>query len=119
MSSDSKTPLARAWAVIVGLVGVMTASLICCVIPFLLGMMGFTAWWFAYFRWFTPYQIYIAAAGLVLFGFLLWREYKVPKACKPGTLCTIPWWTPTYRILLWIGLIIVLLSLAWKFYPWN
>jgi mercuric ion transport protein len=75
----------------------------CCILPLALVSLGIGGVWVGKLTALAPYQPAFLAAAALLIGMGLWRAYKKPVVCLPGSLCERPAATRTTKILLWIG----------------
>ena len=85
----------------------------CCVIPFLLFMLGFSGAWISNLTALAPYQPIFAAvtAGFLGYGFYL--VYRKPKvACADGSYCAKPGSGRVAKIGLWTATILVIVALG-------
>lgn len=75
----------------------------CCILPLVLVSLGIGGAWMSYLTALSPYQPYFLGAGAISIGAGLWRAYRKPKACAPGSLCAKPSTGRITKSLLWIG----------------
>ncbi len=92
---SSRGPLALAGT------GAVLASA-CCVLPFVLVVLGLGGAWMATLHALFPYRwLFIGGAALALF--LAWRRlYRTPDSCDEGQVCAAPAVQKRYRILFWL-----------------
>ncbi len=98
-----------------GPMAVVTALLasVCCVVPFVLVMLGVSGAWIGNLRAFEPYKpIFILfTIGFLITGF--YSIYKKPKeSCEQGSLCAVPQTRKVQKIMLWIATIVAAVLLA-------
>ncbi len=98
-----------------GPMAVVTALLasVCCVVPFVLVMLGVSGAWIGNLRAFEPYKpIFILfTIGFLIAGF--YSTYRKPKeSCEPGSLCAVPQTRKVQKIMLWIATVVVAVLLA-------
>jgi len=85
----------------------------CCVIPFVLFMLGISGAWISNLTALAPYQPIFAAvtAGFLGYGFYL--VYRKPKvACADGSYCAKPGSDRVAKIGLWTATILVIVALG-------
>lgn len=84
----------------------------CCIGPLVLITLGISGAWISHLTLLEPYQpLFIGAALLALFFAyrIIWR----PVAdCEPGQVCAIPSVKRSYKILFWLVVLLVMLSLG-------
>ena len=95
------------------------AASLCCVVPFVMVLLGLGGSWLGSLRSLTPYRpIFILATfGFLAVGFYnLYRTSKV-EACKPGTLCAVPQTRRAGKVALWTAafIAVVLMVLPYMF----
>lgn len=84
----------------VGGLGAAIASA-CCILPFVLVVMGLGGAWLAKLHALYPYRwLFIGAAVLALF--FAWRRlYRPQTECAEGEACAVPEVKLAYRVLFW------------------
>ena len=75
----------------------------CCILPLALVSLGLGGVWVGKLTALAPYQPVFLAAAAALIGTGLWRAYRKPAFCVPGSLCGKPAATRTTKIVLWTG----------------
>jgi mercuric ion transport protein len=78
-------------------------SMSCCVLPLALVSLGVGGAWMSYLTALSPYQPYFVGAAALAIGVGLWRAYRTPKACAPGSLCANPATGRVTKAVLWTG----------------
>ena len=93
----------------VGGLGAALASA-CCILPFILVMLGLGGAWLANLHALYPYRwLFIGAAAVALF--FAWRRLYRPRTeCTDGEVCAVPTVKRSYRMLFWIVTALVALS---------
>ena len=81
--------------------GVLASS--CCILPLALVTAGIGGPWVAQLTALAPYQPLFLGAAAITTGYGLWRAYRKPKACVPGSLCANPVAGRFTKTILWIG----------------
>ena len=109
----SDSPLGpSAWLAAGALAGAVLASA-CCVIPLALVILGVSGAWIANLTALEPYKPFTAALALILLGSGFWHVYFKPKpVCVDGSYCARPESRRLTKTVLWIGLLIVVLTLT-------
>ncbi|MFU8832193.1 MAG: mercuric transporter MerT family protein [Wenzhouxiangella sp.] len=92
-----------------GGLGAVIASA-CCILPFVLVMLGLGGAWLANLHALYPYRwIFIGAAAVALF--FAWRRlYRTQAECAEGEVCAVPTVKRAYRVLFWVIAGLVALS---------
>jgi mercuric ion transport protein len=82
----------------------------CCVLPFVLVVLGLGGAWLATLHALYPYRwIFIGVSALVLL--IAWRRlYRPRTACVEGEVCAVPAVRRTYRLIFWTVAALVALS---------
>lgn len=98
-----------------GPMAVVTALMasVCCVVPFVLVMLGVSGAWIGNLRALEPYKpIFILfTIGFLIAGF--YSIYRKPKeSCKPGSLCSVSQTRKVQKIMLWIAAVVAVVLLA-------
>ena len=84
--------------------GILASS--CCILPLALVTVGIGGPWVAQLTALAPYQpLFLGAAGVTT-SYGLWRAYRKPQACVPGSLCANPVAGRITKTILWIGAVI-------------
>lgn len=93
----------------IGGLGATLASA-CCILPFVLVMLGLGGAWLANLHALYPYRwLFIGAAAVALF--FAWRRLYRPRTqCAEGEVCAVPEVKRAYRVLLWVIAGLVALS---------
>ena len=86
--------------------GILASS--CCILPLALVTVGIGGPWVAQLTALAPYQPIILGAAGVTTGYGLWRAYRKPNACVPGSLCANPAAGRITKAVLWIGAVIAI-----------
>ncbi len=84
--------------------GLLASS--CCILPLGLVTIGVGGSWVAQLTALSPYQPFFLGAAALTTGFGLWRAYRKPQACAPGSLCERPAAGRVTKTILWTGAII-------------
>ncbi|PKL94431.1 MAG: mercuric transport protein [Gammaproteobacteria bacterium HGW-Gammaproteobacteria-8] len=73
----------------------------CCILPFVLVVMGLGGAWLANLHALYPYRwLFIGAAAVALF--FAWRRLYRPRTeCAEGEVCAVPEVKLAYRVLFW------------------
>lgn len=102
----------RDWLAAGGLVGAVLASS-CCVVPFLLAMLGISGAWISNLTALEPYRPYVAAATIVLIGLGFWRVYfRAKPVCIDGSYCARPQSALLTKVVLLASTVLVVLALT-------
>ncbi len=82
----------------------------CCVLPFVLVMLGLGGAWLANLHALYPYRwLFIGISAVVLF--LAWRRlYRTQPDCGDGEVCAVTAVKRAYRVLFWVIAGLVALS---------
>lgn len=74
----------------------------CCVLPFVLVILGLGGAWLANLHALYPYRwIFIGGSAVVLF--FAWRKLYRPRTeCADGEVCAVPAVKRGYRVLFWV-----------------
>jgi mercuric ion transport protein len=83
------------------LAGLLASS--CCILPLALVSLGIGGAWMSYLTALEPYQPYFLGAAILSIGAGLWRAYRKPKACLPGSACARPAAARITKSVLWTG----------------
>lgn len=94
-----------------GVFAAIGASL-CCVLPFVLVLLGVGGTWMATLANMQAYSPYFTVAVIVFFAWAGYQLYRPIEKCKPGSVCAIPASRKRYRIFFWIGTIFSLALVA-------
>ncbi len=90
--------------------GLLASS--CCILPLALVSVGVGGSWVAQLTALAPYQPYFLGAAALTTGYGLWRAYRQPQACAPGSLCERPVAGRLTKTVLWTGAVIAASALA-------
>lgn len=96
--SQATTPVLAAGGLATGL---LAAS--CCILPLALVTAGIGGSWVARLTALAPYQPFFLGAAALMIGYGLWRAYRKPQVCVPGSLCVNPAAGRATKTILWIG----------------
>ena len=111
-STGADRPARRGWLAAGGVLGAFLASA-CCVGPLVLLTLGISGAWVSNLTALEPYKPYVSAVTLALLGFGFWHVYFKPKPpCEDGTYCARPQSARTTKLALWLGLVIVIITLT-------
>jgi mercuric ion transport protein len=80
----------------------------CCLLPLALVSIGVGGSWMSSLTSLSPYQPLFLAVSVAAIGTGLWRAYRKPKECAPGTLCKVPAVTRTTKAVLWLATCVAL-----------
>jgi mercuric ion transport protein len=84
----------------------------CCILPLALVSIGVGGSWVAQLTALEPYQpVFLGAAALTT-GYGLWRAYRKPQVCVPGSLCANPAAVRATKAVLWTGAVIAASALG-------
>lgn len=88
----------------------------CCVVPFVLFVLGIGGAWMSNLTALEPYQPYFVTGTLILLGIGFYLVYRKPKPvhCE-GDYCATPISDRIARIGLWTATVLVVLALAWPY----
>lgn len=107
LSSDTSRPLADSKGMAGGFAaGGLAAGLLassCCILPLALVSVGIGGTWMSYLTALSPYQPYFLGAAVLSIGAGLWRAYRTPKECAPGSLCSRSAAGRVTKSVLWIS----------------
>ncbi len=96
--------------------GVILASS-CCVIPFLLFILGISGAWIGNLTALAPYQPYFVTFTLLCLGAGFYFVYRKPKtaiACDQASgYCQSKTRDTVLKVVLWVSVVIVAITLAW------
>jgi mercuric ion transport protein len=111
-TNDNKTK----WILGAGILSALGATL-CCIAPLILFMLGISGAWIGNLTAMEPYKPYFLtlAIGFVAYGF--WKTYRKPKAkdCKPGTFCATPASYHINKIMLWVAVFVIFITLIYPY----
>lgn len=101
-------PASRGLLALGGLGAVLVSA--CCVLPFVLVVLGLGGAWLATLHALYPYRwIFIGVSALVLL--IAWRRlYRPRTVCVEGEACAVPAVRRTYRLVFWTVTALVALS---------
>ena len=99
-------------ALVAGGVAAILSS-VCCLGPLVLLMLGISGAWIGNLTRLEPYRPIFVGAALVALYFAHRRIFRPAADCKPGEICAVPAVNRTYRILFWIVVALVAVSLAY------
>lgn len=89
----------------------------CCVIPFLLFILGISGAWIGNLTALAPYQPYFVAFTLLCLGASFYFVYRKPKeaiACdQTNGYCQSKTRDTVLKVVLWVSVLIVAITLAW------
>jgi len=96
-----------------GLAAILAST--CCLGPLVLIALGFSGAWIGNLTVLEPYRpIFIGAALIALF--FAWRSiFRPAHACNSGEICAAPQARPTYKLVFWIVVVLVLVALAFPY----
>lgn len=104
------------WLAAGALAGAVLASA-CCVVPLALVTLGVSGAWIANLTALEPYKPFTAALALILLGSGFWHVYFKPKpVCVDGSYCARPASARLTKTVLWLGLLIVVVTLTLKWW---
>jgi len=109
--NDLKPDRASAGLLALGGFGAVLLSA-CCVLPFVLVVLGLGGAWLANLHALYPYRwLFLALSAVVLY--FAWRRLYRPLAeCADGRVCAAPTVKRSYRVLFWLVTGLVTLSVA-------
>jgi mercuric ion transport protein len=81
--------------------GLLASS--CCILPLILVSLGVGGTWMSLLTGLSPYQPYFLGLAALSIGTGLWRAYRKPKQCAPGSLCAKPSAGRITKPVLWTG----------------
>lgn len=95
-----------------GVIGALLAAS-CCVVPLVLVTLGISGAWIGNLTALEPFRPVFAAIAIALIGGGFWHVYfrKQPD-CEDGSYCAKPRSSRITKTALWIGTILVLVSLT-------
>lgn len=88
---------------------------ICCFGPLVLLTLGISGAWISNLTVLEPYRPIFISAALVALFFAWRRVYRSESECKPGEVCALPQTRRTYKILLWVIVLLVLIALTFPY----
>jgi len=96
---QSSDPASKGLLALGGFGAVLVSA--CCVLPFVLVVLGLGGAWLASLHALYPYRwIFIGISAVVLF--LAWRRLYRPRTeCSDGEVCAVPAVQRTYRVVFW------------------
>lgn len=96
-----------------GLAAILASA--CCLGPLIFITLGISGAWISKLSILAPYQpIFIGLALIALF-FAAKRIWRAPSVCLPGEICAVPQVKRTYKMLFFVALMLVLISLVFPF----
>jgi mercuric ion transport protein len=81
--------------------GLLASS--CCILPLALVSLGVGGTWMSFLTGLAPYQPYFLGVAALFIGAGLWRAYRKPKQCAPGSMCAKPSSGRITKPVLWTG----------------
>jgi mercuric ion transport protein len=72
-------------------------------LPLILVSLGVGGTWLSFLIGLSPYQPYFLGAAALSTSAGLWRAYRKPKQCAPGSMCADPSAGRITKTVLWIG----------------
>ncbi|MDZ7784158.1 MAG: mercuric transporter MerT family protein [Halioglobus sp.] len=82
----------------------------CCVLPFVLVMLGLGGAWLANLHALYPYRWLLIGLSAVVLFFAWRRLYRPATECAEGEVCAVPTVKRGYRVLFWMVTALVALS---------
>ena len=82
----------------------------CCVLPFVLVMLGLGGAWLANLHALYPYRWLILGFSAIVLFFAWRRLYRPATECADGEVCAVPTVKRGYRVLFWVVTALVALS---------
>lgn len=108
-SRTSQTDRSSAGLLALGGFGAVLLSA-CCVLPFVLVMLGLGGAWLANLHALYPYRWLFFGISAVVLLFAWRRLYRPVAECADGDVCAVPAVKRGYRILFWVVTALVALS---------
>jgi mercuric ion transport protein len=85
----------------------------CCVMPFVLFMLGISGAWIGNLTALEPYQPLFVAIAAACLGYGFYLVYRKPKiACAEDSYCARPSSSRTAKIGLWVATVVVLVAVG-------
>jgi mercuric ion transport protein len=81
--------------------GLLASS--CCILPLILVSLGVGGTWMSLLTGLAPYQPYFLGLAALSIGAGLWRAYRKPAPCAPGSMCAKPSAGRITKPVLWTG----------------
>jgi mercuric ion transport protein len=81
--------------------GLLASS--CCILPLILVSLGIGGTWMSFLTGLAPYQPYFLGVAAISIGAGLWRAYRKPAQCAPGSMCARPSAGRFTKPVLWTG----------------
>jgi mercuric ion transport protein len=75
----------------------------CCILPLVLVSLGVGGTWMSFLTGLAPYQPYFLGVAALFIGAGLWRAYRKPEQCTPGSMCARPSAGRITKPVLWTG----------------
>ena len=112
--SRPSPPAAGRGALYVGGLAAILAST-CCLGPLVLLMLGVSGAWIGNLTALEPYRpLFVVAAVAALF-FAYRRIFRPAVACNPGEVCAVPQVRTTYKALLGLVAVLILIAVSFPF----
>ncbi len=87
----------------------------CCLGPLVLITLGFGGAWIGNLTKLEPYRPIFIGTALVAPYFAYRRIYRPAAECEPGEVCALPQVKTTYKVILWIVAVLVLIALVFPY----
>lgn len=97
-----------------GGVGALLASA-CCIGPLLLVTLGLGGAWVSNLQALEPYKPIFLGVALLAMIFAYRKIFRSAAGCKPGEVCALPQTQIMYKLIFWLVLVLMLLSLVFPY----
>ncbi|MBB6094994.1 mercuric ion transport protein [Povalibacter uvarum] len=108
------TRSAARWTTLGGILAALGVCSACCLLPAVLIALGLTGTWVGWLDSLAPYKLYFLAGTIVLLGASFYLIYLRRSTCTVSPACSTCRPSPTVRIGLWIGVLLVVAGLIFE-----
>lgn len=93
-----------------GLAAILAST--CCLGPLVLITLGISGAWISNLTLLEPYQPFFIGAAVIALFFAYRQIWRPVAECQPGQVCAAPSVKRSYKVLFWIVVALVILSLG-------
>lgn len=108
------TPIRERATLALGGLAAVAASA-CCLGPLILISIGISGSWISHLTALDPYRPWFIALALIALLLAWKRIFRPVEACSPDEVCAVPQVARIYKVLFWIVLAFVLVSIGFPY----